>query len=101
MIHRLTTLELGGAAERAGSRAERSRAPDRLEPGGVARLAVLVTALAPMSFFLSAVYSESLYLALSVGLFYAARRGRFLTAGLLAALAAATRSAGVCCCCRR
>jgi hypothetical protein len=61
----------------------------------VARLAVLVTAFAPMTFFLSAVYSESLYLALSIGLFYAARRGRFGLVGLLAALAGATRSAGV------
>ena len=38
----------------------------------VARNAVLVTALFPMSFFFSAVYSESLFLALSVGAVYAA-----------------------------
>ncbi len=95
-IHRLTTLELGGAAQRAGQSLLGARArPVASSPARVARLAVLVTALAPMSFFLSAVYSESLYLALSVGLFYAARRGRFLTAGVLAALGAATRSAGV------
>jgi hypothetical protein len=61
----------------------------------VARNAVLVTALYPMSFFFSAVYSESLFLALSVGALYAARRERWAWAGALGALAAATRSAGV------
>jgi hypothetical protein len=61
----------------------------------VARNAVLVTALSPMSFFFSAVYSESLFLAVSVGAVYAARRERWAWAGALGALAAATRSAGV------
>jgi len=63
--------------------------------GAVARNAVLVTALFPMSFFFSAVYSESLFLALSVGAVYAARRERWAWAGTLGALAATTRSAGV------
>jgi Mannosyltransferase (PIG-V) len=61
----------------------------------VARNAVLVTALFPMSFFFSAVYSESLFLALSIGAVYAARRDRWMWAGLLGMLAATTRSAGV------
>ncbi|HUR87102.1 MAG TPA: mannosyltransferase family protein [Solirubrobacteraceae bacterium] len=61
----------------------------------VARNAVLVTACFPMSFFFSAVYSESLFLALSVGSVYAARRDRWALAGALGALAAATRSAGI------
>ena len=61
----------------------------------VARGAVLAMALHPMSFFLSAVYSESLFLALSVGCIYAARTRRWAWAGVLAGLAAATRSAGV------
>jgi hypothetical protein len=61
----------------------------------VARNAVLVTALFPMSFFFSAVYSESLFLALSVGAVYAARRDRWAWAGALGGLAAMTRSAGV------
>ena len=61
----------------------------------VARNAVLVTALFPMSFFFSAVYSESLFLALSIGALYAARRERWAGAGLLGMLAATTRSAGV------
>ena len=47
----------------------------------VARNAVLVTALFPMSFFFSAVYSESLFLALSIGAVYAARRERWAWAG--------------------
>ncbi len=85
-IHRLTTLEL---ARRAGG----SLAGDRL--AGAARLAVLLTAFAPMAFFLSAVYSESLYLALSVGLFWSARNGRWAWVGVLGALAGATRSTGL------
>jgi Mannosyltransferase (PIG-V) len=80
-IHRLSTLELA-ASGRAGA-------------GEVARLAVLVTALSPMAFFFSAVYSESLYLALSVGLFWCARHGRWAWVGVLGALATATRSAGL------
>jgi hypothetical protein len=61
----------------------------------VARNAVLVTALFPMAFFFSAVYSESLFLLLSVGAVYAARLDRWAWAGALGALAATTRSAGV------
>ena len=48
-----------------------------------------------MAFYFSAIYSESLYLALSVGLFLCARRGRWGTAAMLGALASATRSTGV------
>jgi Mannosyltransferase (PIG-V) len=80
-LHRLTTLELAGSG-RPGS-------------GDIAALTVLVTALAPMAFYFSAVYSESLYLALSVGLFLCARRGRWAWAGALGALAVATRSTGL------
>ncbi len=80
-LHRLTTLELGGSGRR-GSR-------------DIAGLAVLVTALAPMAFYFSAVYSESLYLALSVGVFLCARRGRWAWAGVLGMLAVVTRSTGL------
>ncbi len=55
----------------------------------------MLTAFAPMAFFFSAVYSESLYLALSVGLFWSARQGRWMWVGLLGALACATRSTGL------
>ena len=93
-IHRLMSLELASAA-RTGGRSLLALAGDGADRADTARLAVMVTAFAPMAFFLSAVYSESLYLALSVGLFYAARRGRFATVGVLGALATATRSAGI------
>ncbi len=97
-IHRLSTLELTRLAGRNGDagRGRVSRGSGRDERAGdVARLAVLVTALAPMAFFFSAVYSESLYLALSVGVFWCARQGRWGWAGVLGALASATRSAGL------
>jgi hypothetical protein len=73
-IHRLAAIELGEA---------------------LARPAVLLVAFFPVSFFFSAVYSESLFLACSTGAFLAARRERWLWAGLLGGLAAATRSIGV------
>src|SRR5207237_2063231 len=49
----------------------------------------------PTSFFFSVVYSESLFLALSVAAFYYARTHRWLLACLLAALATLTRSQGM------
>jgi hypothetical protein len=104
-IHRLTTLELQSAARASGrsllgaaglgARVDGADARARGGRAEVARLAVMATAFAPMAFFFSAVYSESLYLALSVGLFYAARQGRFAWVALLGALAGATRSAGL------
>ncbi len=86
-VHRLTTLEV---LERSLGRGD-AEAPARES----ARMTVLLIAFFPMAFFLSAVYSESLYLALSVGVFWSARRGRFVIACALAGLAAATRSAGI------
>ena len=56
--------------------------------------AVLYLAVFPMALFLGAVYSESLYLLLAIGSFYAATRGKFLAAGVLIGLAILTRSAG-------
>jgi Mannosyltransferase (PIG-V) len=85
-IHRLTTLELSRAAAR-GATSPRA--------GEVARLAVIITAFSPMAFFFSAVYTDSLYMALSVALFWSARQGRWLWVGLLGGLAAATRSTGL------
>jgi hypothetical protein len=74
LLHRLTALELGAPA---------------------ARMTVWALALFPGAVFFSAVYSEALYLMLSVGCVYAARTGRWPAAGALGALGAATRSAGV------
>lgn len=73
LLHRLTALELDIPAADA---------------------TVWLVALFPVSFFGSAVYSESLFLLLSVGAVYAARTDRWAWAGALAALAALTRSAG-------
>jgi hypothetical protein len=74
LLYRLALLDLG---ERA------------------ARTSVLLLAFFPTALFLSAVYTESLFLALSVGAVYAARRGRWPWAAVLAALASGTRSSGV------
>jgi len=74
LLHRLTELELGRKAADA---------------------AVLLLAFAPLSFFFTAVYTESLFLALSVGAVYAARREHWTTAALLAAVCAATRVPGI------
>ena len=61
----------------------------------VARATVWLVALFPAALFFGAPYSESLFLLVSVGAFYAARTGRWAWAGALAAAAAATRSAGI------
>ena len=57
--------------------------------------AVLLLAFAPLSFFFTAVYTEALFFALSVGSLYAARRERWWLAIVLAAMAAVTRVTGV------
>lgn len=56
---------------------------------------VWLIALFPMSLFFSAVYTESLFLALSAGCIYMARRDRWVWAGVLGGLASATRSMGL------
>ena len=73
-LHRLALIELG---------------PD------AARWAVLSLALFPGSLWFSAAYSESLFLMVSIGAVLAARQGHWAWAGVLGALGAATRSAGV------
>ena len=74
LLYRLVDLELGSV---------------------VARMAVLLLAFSPWTVFFSAPYTESLFLLLTVGAFYAARTGRWAWAGGLAALASATRVTGV------
>ncbi len=69
-------------------------AEDRLGADG-ARRAVLYLAVFPMSVFLQAVYSESLFLALALGAFVLAERGRWLGAGTATGLAVLTRISGV------
>lgn len=68
----------------------------RLELGAeVARVTVVLIAFCPMAYFFSAVYSESLYLALSLGCILAARHGRWAWAGILGGIAATSRNSGV------
>jgi Mannosyltransferase (PIG-V) len=61
----------------------------------IARRAVLLLAVFPTAFFFFAPYSESLFLFLCLGSFRSARRGKWVTAGIFGALAAATRSIGI------
>jgi len=74
IVRRLTELELGPTA---------------------ANRTVLLLAFGPMSLFLSAVYTDGLFLALSAGTIYAARRGRWRQAALLGGLGAIARPAGL------
>ncbi len=74
LLHRLVAIELGPRD---------------------ARGTLLLVAFFPTAFFYSAVYSESLFLLLSVGAFLAARQGRWAWAGLAGGLAALTRNSGV------
>jgi hypothetical protein len=61
----------------------------------VADATVMLVAFFPMSFFFSAIYTESLFLMLSLGCILQARRGRWWAAGLLGGLAALSRNGGV------
>ncbi|HEV3378283.1 MAG TPA: mannosyltransferase family protein [Thermoleophilaceae bacterium] len=74
LLHRLVSLELGRP---------------------LAQPTLLLLAVFPAAVFFGAPYSESLFLLLAVGAFYAARTDRWAWAGVAAAGAAATRSAGV------
>ena len=61
----------------------------------VALWSVVLLSFAPTAFFFQAVYSESLFLLLTLLSFGAGRNGRWLLAGVSGLLAALTRSAGV------
>jgi hypothetical protein len=61
----------------------------------VARRSLWALALFPTAFFFTAVYTESLFLLLTVGTLLAARKGNWWLAGIVGLLAALTRSAGV------
>jgi Mannosyltransferase (PIG-V) len=65
-------------------------AEERLGADG-ARRAVLYLAVFPFAFFLQAVYSESLYLLLTLAAFVLAEHRRFLAAGTVTGLALLTR----------
>jgi mannosyltransferase PIG-V len=74
LLHRLTEMELGRS---------------------LARPTLILLAVFPAAVYFGAPYSESLFLLLAVGAFYAARSGRWAWAGACAGLASATRSAGL------
>ena len=74
LLYRLTELELGRP---------------------LARPTLLLLAIFPAALYFGAPYSESLFLLLAVGAFYAARTDRWAWAGACAGLASATRSAGL------
>ena len=78
LLERLMRLEVGG---------------DSGEIAGLAACAALL--LFPSNLFLSAVYSESLFLVLSLGVFLSVRLGKFSAAGILGGLATLTRPFGV------
>jgi Gpi18-like mannosyltransferase len=61
----------------------------------IAQTAIFFLLLFPTSFFFGAVYTESLFLALALGSFYAARCGKWWIAGILGAMASATRLVGI------
>jgi hypothetical protein len=61
-----------------------------------ARAATMALAFFPTAFFLNAVYSEALFLALTTGAYWVAHlRRNLLLAGMLGSLAAATRNLGI------
>lgn len=74
LLHRLTAIEIG----------ER-----------FARPTLLLLAFFPTAFFYGIPYSESMFLLLAVGAFLAARTGHWAVAGIVLALASATRAPGI------
>jgi Gpi18-like mannosyltransferase len=61
----------------------------------IAHRAIFYVSIFPTAIFFSAVYTESLFFALTVASFYYIREHKWITAGLIGALAALTRSEGV------
>ena len=61
----------------------------------IASRTVVYLAIGPLSFFFQAVYTESLFLLLSLACFVFAREGRLRLAGIIGLLAVLTRSTGV------
>lgn len=67
----------------------------RIAPAALRDDSVLLLALFPTAFFLTSVYSDGLFLALSAWSFLAASRGQAWRAGIFGALACATRLLGL------
>jgi hypothetical protein len=83
-LYQLAQLEM---AESIGTPARQGRE--------AAQRTLFYLALFPTAFFLSAVYTESLFLLLSVATIYFARRRHWVLAAVAGTLAAATRNLGV------
>jgi hypothetical protein len=83
-LARLAEFEWRARGERAGG-----------TPGRAAVIAVLLLVCAPAAVFLAAGYTESLFLALGIPAWLAARQRRWVLAGVLTALACAVRIDGV------
>ena len=59
------------------------------------KTAIILLLLFPTSFYFGSVYTESLFLMLSVWSFYFVRQGKWIMAGLIGSLASATRPIGI------
>jgi hypothetical protein len=106
LLYELVAFEMGQMAEPGvvprGRRPSTAGRAGRAVTGGsasvdprhVAVITVLLLALYPSGFFLFAPYTESLFLALTVGCFLYARQGRWWIAGILGFFAALTRAQG-------
>jgi hypothetical protein len=81
-------------AHAAGGPQRRSSASATTIGSAVPYIAVLLTALFPTSFFLLAPFTESVFLALTLGAFLLSRSGRHVLAGALGTLASLTRAQG-------
>ena len=71
------------------------RLTDEQFGSSTASRAVWYTLIFPMSFFGSAIYTESLFLLCAIGAFYAARRGHWAIAALLGVCLTMTRLVGI------
>ena len=64
-------------------------------PSHVVAHTIIFYLLFPTSFFFAALYTESFFMAVIIGAFFAARKKRWLLAGILGAVASATRLVGI------
>lgn len=91
----LISFVAGGVAAVALARIAASEFSDSELADRVAERAVLVFLTAPAAVFLAAVYTEALFLAFALPAWLAARRGKWVHAGALAAVATSIRVTGL------
>lgn len=68
---------------------------EEIHTSQIAKRAVLFMFVFPVSFYFSAVLTEALFMMLSIGAYYFARKGNYLVAGALGGLSACARSVGL------